>query len=154
MLQGKQTLGYKVQNTCFIEKKDIGRHFYGNKRFLLYFSPSKFKLQKRYGHTLGGICTSNQAEILTALNHCLVSSVIVTEKSLNYTKPYVHLVARYSRTKITLQLFFFNTVCKAGLKIACRTGTIFCVFQGNKDEIEREARVACERRIAKKSLTF
>ena len=37
-------------------------------------------------HTLGEICTSNEAEILTALKHCLVSSVIVTvtATSLNY----------------------------------------------------------------------
>ena len=38
--------------------------------------------------------------------------------------------------------------------LACRTGVIFCVFQGNRGESEakaRRARVACEGRIAKKS---
>ena len=37
-------------------------------------------------HTLGEICASNQAEILTAPNndHCLVSSVIVTVNATSF----------------------------------------------------------------------
>ena len=50
-------------------------------------------------------------------------------------------------------------VC-ASNDLACRTGVIFCVFQGNRSKREmslwrvrgeREARVVCKRRIAKKS---
>ena len=51
---------------------------------------------------------------------------------------------------------FFSTTL-ATLDIACRTGVIFCVFQGNRGESEakaRRARVACEGKIAKKSLAL
>ena len=57
----------------------------------LYFRLNKFNLQQPnclivIYLTLGEICTSNHAKILTALKHCLVSSVIVTVAvtSLNY----------------------------------------------------------------------
>ena len=42
----------------------------------------------------------------------------------------------------------------SAILIACRTGVIFCVFQANRGESEASAwraRVACERRSAKKS---
>ena len=56
-------------------------------------------------------------EILTALNHCLVSSVIAVTLLSNKVKLrqlYTHLLTQYSQTKIT-SLLFLNTVQKAGL---------------------------------------
>ena len=41
-------------------------------------------------HTLEEICTKNQAEILTALNHCLVSSAIVTLTTTSLISRTVH----------------------------------------------------------------
>ena len=75
----------------------------------MYFGLNKFN----YGnliviyHTLKEICTSNLAVILTVLNHCLVSSVIVTVcNKFELWKQYTHLLTQYSRTKITLLLFY------------------------------------------------
>ena len=64
-------------------------------------------------HTLGEICTSNQAQILTALNHCSVSSVIVTATSFNYGNR-THI---YSLRTLGLKLlcyFFLNSVRNRG----------------------------------------
>ena len=60
-------------------------------------------------HTVGEICISNRAEILTALKHCLVSSVTVTVTSLRMElwKPFDNLLTQYSRTYITLLLLLF-----------------------------------------------
>ena len=77
----KRTLRYEVKDTCFINKKAKTDVFTATKMFKLYFNFYEFKLRKPNSHlsyTLGEICTSNQAQILTALNHCLDSSEIVT----------------------------------------------------------------------------
>ena len=69
------------QNVQIVTRFNNGNHSCGN-LIVIY-------------HTLGEICTSNLylAAVLTALNHCLVSFVIVT------------VLTQYSPTKLTLQLF-------------------------------------------------
>ena len=76
----KRGLRYKDKDTCIIDKKTRGRHFYCNKMFKFYFSFKKFELGKPASHLSYSWrnLSSNQAEILTALSHCLGSYVIVS----------------------------------------------------------------------------
>ena len=84
--------------------------------------------------TLGEIYTSNQTEILTVLNHCLVSSVIVTVcNKFKLWKPYTHLLIQYSRIKITLLLFSLILSVKRGFDVVSEfvtgdTDSVRCPF--------------------------
>ena len=58
-------------------------------------------------HTLGEICTSNQTQILKALNHCSVSSVLVTVTATSFN--YGNRTHIYSLRTLGLKLlcYFF-----------------------------------------------
>ena len=69
-------------------------------------------------HTLEEICTGNQAEILKALHHCSVSSVIVTVTAtiLNHgNRAHIYLLSILGLKLFTV--VFLNTVRKAGMTI-------------------------------------
>ena len=71
-------------------------------------------------HTLGEIWTSNQADILTALNHCLVPSVIgtVTAVSLNYGEGGnrgVKLPSPYFLSQFLPPPYFFEPISPSSL---------------------------------------
>ena len=69
----KRALRYKVKDMCFINKKTKADIFTATNCTLALISLNYGNLIVIY-HTLNEICTSNQAKILTALNHCSVSS--------------------------------------------------------------------------------
>ena len=112
-----RALRYKVKDTCFIDKKTNADIFMATKCLnctLALNNLNHGNLIVTY-HTLGEICTSNHAKILTALKHCLVSSAIVTVTvtSLNYGNR-THM---YSLSALGLKLLywvFFNAVRKTG----------------------------------------
>ena len=108
---------YKVKDTFFVDKKTKADIFMATKCLNCTLALNNLN----YGnlivtyHTLGEICTSNHAKILTALKHCLVSSAIVTVTvtSLNYGNR-THM---YSLSALGLKLLywvFFNAVRKTG----------------------------------------
>ena len=70
----KRELRYKVKETCFINEKTKADIFGATKslNYTLALISANYGNPMVNCHNLGEICTSNQAEIFTALNHCLV----------------------------------------------------------------------------------
>ena len=104
----KRALRYNIKDTCFINKRTKADIFTTTKCLnctLTLISLNYRNLIVIY-NSLGEICATNQAEILTALNHCLVSSAIVTVNSDKFKlrKLYAHLLTRNSGIKINFLL--------------------------------------------------
>ena len=115
----KRALRYNIKDTCFINKRTKADIFTTTKCLnctLTLISLNYRNLIVIY-NSLGEICATNQAEILTALNHCLVSSAIVTVTLTSYN--YGNCMRIYSLRTLGVKLIFcccfLNTVHKTVL---------------------------------------